>query len=41
MASVSSIMSQSGTFEGIVQQLVELEGRKKVQFQSDLSDQKK
>lgn len=41
MASVSSIMSQSGTFEGIVQQLVELEGRKKVEFKSELSDQKK
>lgn len=41
MASVSSIMSQSGTFEGIVQQLVELEGRKKVEFTSELNDQKK
>jgi flagellar hook-associated protein 2 len=41
MASVSSIMSQSGTFEGIVQQLVELEGRKKVEFESELNDQKK
>ena len=41
MASVSNIMSRSGQYEGIVQQLVQLESQKKVQYQTDLKDQNK
>ena len=39
MASVSNIISRSGQYEGIVQQLVQLESQKKVQYQTDLRDQ--
>ena len=41
MASVSNIISRSGQYEGIVQQLVQLESQKKVQYQTDLRDQNK
>ena len=41
MASVSNIISRSGQYEGIVQQLVQLESQKKVQYQTDLKDQNK
>ncbi len=41
MASVSNIISKSGQYEGIVQQLVQLESQKKVQYQTDLRDQNK
>ena len=41
MASISNIISKSGQYEGIVQQLVQLESQKKVQYQTDLRDQNK
>ena len=42
MASISNnIISKSGQYEGIVQQLVQLESQKKVQCQTDLRDQNK
>ena len=41
MASISNIISRSGQYEGIVQQLVQLESQKKVQYQTDLKDQNK
>ena len=41
MASVSNIIGRSGQYEGIVQQLVQLESQKKVQYQTDLRDQNK
>lgn len=41
MASVSDIISRSGTYEGIIQQLVQLESQKKVQLEADKSDQVK
>ena len=41
MASISNIISRSGQYEGIVQQLVQLESQKKVQYQTDLRDQNK
>ena len=39
MSSISNIISQSGQFEDIVQQLVQLESQKKVQFQTTVRDQ--
>ena len=39
MTSISNIISQSGQFEDIVQQLVQLESQKKVQFQTTVRDQ--
>lgn len=41
MSSISNIISQSGQFEDIVQQLVQLESQKKVQFQTTVRDQNK
>ena len=41
MASISNIISRSGQYEGIIQQLVQLESQKKVQYQTDLRDQNK
>ena len=41
MASISDIISRSGTYEGLIQQLVQLEGLKKVQLEADKSDQVK
>lgn len=41
MSSISNIISKSGQFEDIVQQLVQLESQKKVQFQTTVRDQNK
>lgn len=39
MASVSDIISRSGTYENLIQQLIQIEGQKKVQLESNKSEQ--
>lgn len=39
MASVSDIISRSGTYENLIQQLIQIEGQKKVQLETNKSEQ--